>query len=92
MITYKQHHNEIEQAMKMHIATLHDASIDLLVALQTILLGLLSLVHAVIRIAYASIGLVVWMLGVWIIALQCLRTKTIEKSSTSPFRVEVHNE
>jgi hypothetical protein len=88
MIIPTQQHNEIEQAMKMHIATLHDAGVDLLVALQTILLGFFSLVHAIVRIAYASIGFVVWALGVWLVALQYFRAKTIEKSSTSPFRAE----
>ena len=80
--------------MAAHIATLRDAFYDLLSALLTVILGIVSIMHALIRVIYACIGLTVWMLGVWLIALQCLRATTLERSSTSPFRTgsEVRNE
>ncbi|BCL83192.1 hypothetical protein ccbrp13_56570 [Ktedonobacteria bacterium brp13] len=91
MTPIQQPHNEIEQAMKMHIATLHDACFDLLAAIIAVILGITSVLHSLTRIAYAGIGLIVWTLGVWMISLQWLRKQCITRSSTSPFR-EVSNE
>ena len=83
--------SEIEAAMAAHIATLRDAFYDLLSALLTVILGIVSIAHALIRMTYALTGMIVWMLGVWIVAIQALRAKTIARSSTSPFRLEVRN-
>jgi hypothetical protein len=93
MIKYNpQQHAEIDAAMKMHIETLHDASMDAFVALLTILIGVTSFMHALVRVVYACIGLATWTLGVWIVALQAVRAECIKRSSTSPFRREVQDE
>lgn len=90
--TNKQQSKVIDAAMAVHIQTLHDAAFDLLAALLTILLGIISFIHAVARILYAFQGMLVWTLGVWIIALQALHSKCVSKSSTSPFRKEVNQD
>lgn len=93
MITpYDHQHDEINAAMQMHLSTLHDAFFDFLAAIIAVLLGITSILHAVIRIAYAGIGLLIWTLGLWMIALQSLRAKCVARSSTSPFRKEVQDE
>lgn len=85
----KQQHTEIDAAMQQHIATLHDAAFDAIVALLGILLGILSFIHAIVRVIFAIVGLVVWTLGVWLIALKALRQQCVSRSSTSPFRDEL---
>lgn len=88
--TNKQQSKVIDAAMAMHISTLHDAAFDLLAALLTILLGLSSLIHAVVRFFYGLVGMVVWTFGLWIIFLQWAKAYCIQKSSTSPFRQEAN--
>jgi len=93
MIKYNpQQHAEIDAAMAAHLQTLRDASFDMLSALLTILIGLVSFLHSCVRIVYACIGLATWTLGVWIVALQAVRAECIKRSSTSPFRREVQDE
>lgn len=84
--TQQQH--DIDAAMAAHLQTLRDACFDMLAALLTIFLGFISLIHAIVRVVYALVGLTVWTLGVWIIALQALQTQCIQRSSSSPFRRE----
>lgn len=88
----RQQQKQIDAAMALHVQTLRDAAFDSLSALLTIILGILSFIHAIVRVLYASIGMVVWTLGVWLIALQALRAQCIAHSATSPFRREVQDE
>lgn len=84
----QQQTKQIDAAMALHISTLHDAAFDGLGALLNILIGLFSLLHALVRVSYALVGLATWTLGVWIISLQSFHAWCVSKSSTSPFRKE----
>lgn len=82
----------IDAAMQMHKQALHDAAIDGIASLITILLGVISFIHAVVRVIYSVVGMIVWTLGVWIISLQSFHAWCISYSTTSPFRKEVQDE
>jgi protein-S-isoprenylcysteine O-methyltransferase Ste14 len=83
--------HQIDAALAGHLATLHDAFFDLLAALITLLIFAVSLTHAVIRMMYAVVGIVLWTLALWMTLLQMLQKKVVARSHTSSFR-EVRHE
>ena len=85
------HAEQIDQALAQHLSTLHDALFDVLAALLTFLLFITSLTHALVRIVYALVGIIIWTFALWIVGLQTLQKKVVARSQTSPFR-ELHDE
>ena len=84
--------HQIDAALMAHLSTLHDAFFDLLAALITLLIFVTSLTHAIIRMAYALVGIVLWTLALWMTLLQVLQKKVVARSHTSPFLSEVRHE
>lgn len=72
----------IEAAWAQHKLVLKQAFFDGVVALLTILLGLFSFIHAVVRMSYGLIGMLVWAIGLWNVFLQWLIDICAEHSST----------
>lgn len=74
---------EIDTALASNLAALKDAFLDLLAALVLCLVAVFSLVHAVLRIAFAGLGLLLWSLALLIVGLYNLRAWAVKKSSSS---------
>lgn len=62
-----------DAALQLHLQTLRSALFALLAGLLTLLIGFLGVTQAVIKLAYAAFGLLVWTLGVWLLALHSLQ-------------------
>jgi hypothetical protein len=74
---------EINAAFSANLATLKDGFFDLLAALVLVLTGLFSCLHAVLRMVFAILGLVLWSLALLITFLYWLRSWLSSKSSRS---------
>lgn len=74
---------EIDTALSSNLAALKDAFLDLLAALILCLVAGFSLVHAVLRIAFAFLGLLLWSFALLIVGLYRLRAWAVSRSSSS---------
>jgi len=74
---------EIDTALASNLAALKDAFLDLLAALVLCLVAGFSLVHAVLRIAFAFLGLLLWVFALLIVGLYWLRAWLASRSSSS---------
>lgn len=66
---------EGDAALATNLAELQDAVVDVLQALLSVLVFLVSFTHAVIRCVHACVGLLIWTLGVWLVGLKWLQAK-----------------
>lgn len=62
-----------DAALQLHLQSLKSAFFALLAALLTLAIGVLGVTQAIVRLVYAAFGLVVWTLGVWLLALHSLQ-------------------
>jgi hypothetical protein len=73
----------IDTALASNLAALKDAFLDLLAALVLCLVAGFSLVHAIIRIVFAFLGLLLWVFALLIVGLYWLRAWLASQSSSS---------
>jgi hypothetical protein len=73
----------IDTALASNLAALKDAFLDLLAALILALVAGFSLIHAVIRIAFSFLGLMLWTFALLIVGLYWLRAWAVSRSSSS---------
>ena len=74
---------EIDSALTANWTALFDAFLDLLAALILLVTTLFSFLHAILRIAFAALGLMLWSLALLIIGLYWLRSWAVSHSSSS---------
>jgi hypothetical protein len=63
---------EMEAALAGHVETMRQAFFSLLAAIVTIVLGIVTGAHAIIRIVYGLVGMCVWSCAVMTILLKML--------------------
>ncbi len=74
---------EIERALQQNLQSLVEALLDLLAALLLVVIVVLSLAHALVRIAFAGLGLLLWAGALAITALYWLRAWSVSRSTSS---------
>jgi 4-hydroxybenzoate polyprenyltransferase len=74
---------EIEGALQQNLRTLGEAFLDLLAALILVVIVAVSLTHALLRIVFAVLGLLLWTGALIITALYWLRAWSVSRSSSS---------
>jgi hypothetical protein len=74
---------EITAALGTNLATLRDGLFDLLAALILVLTALFSCLHAVVRIVFAGLGLLLWSLALLITFLYWLRAWVVSRSAST---------
>lgn len=77
---------DIDSALQQNLRTLGEAFLDLLAALILVVIVVLSLAHALLRIAFAVLGLLLWVAALAITALSWLRAWAVARSSSSIHR------
>lgn len=77
---------EIEAALLFHLKSLRDGFLDLLAALILAVIALVSVGHAILRIAFALAGLLLWSVALLILLLYGLRSLAVSRSSSSIHR------
>src|SRR5689334_21389185 len=73
----------IESALQQNLQTLGEALLDLLAALILVVIVVFSLTHALCRIVFAVLGLLLWTGALAITALYWLRAWLVAHSSSS---------
>jgi hypothetical protein len=76
-------HDLINSALDTHVAALRDGLLDVLAALVLLLVALCSLVHALIRVVSAGLGLLLWVVALLITFLYWLRAWAVARSTSS---------
>jgi hypothetical protein len=74
---------EIDSALHANLNTLKEGFFDLLAALILLVVASLSIVHAVLRMAFAFLGLLLWAVALLIMGLYALRAWAVAQSSSS---------
>lgn len=77
---------EIQDALQANITTLSEALCDLVAAVVLCLVAVLSLVHAVVRLLFGGVGLLLWALALVIVGLNWLRSWAVSRSGSSIHR------
>ncbi len=83
MLQATMHTVEIDSALHANLNTLKEGFFDLLAALVLLVIGAFSVIHAVLRMAFALLGLVLWAVALLIMALYWLRAWAVSRSSSS---------
>ena len=73
----------IESALQQNLRSLGEAFLDLLAALILVVIVAFSLAHALARIVFAVVGLLLWVGALAITALYWLRAWSVARSSSS---------
>jgi hypothetical protein len=74
---------EIDSALHANLGALKEGSFDLLATLVLLVISLCSCLHAVFRMAFAVLGLVLWALALPIVFLYWLRSWAVARSSST---------
>lgn len=74
---------EIDAALHSNLASLKEACCDLLAAFVLVLIAICSLVHAVLRFAFAVLGLFLWVVALLITFLEGIRAWSVSRSASS---------
>ncbi len=74
---------EIDSALHFNLAALKEGFFDLLAALVLFLIAICSIAHAVLRMVFAVLGLLLWTLALLIVFLYWLRAWAVGRSSSS---------
>ncbi len=74
---------EIDMALQTNLIALRDALLDVLAALILIVTSLFSLLHAVLRVVFALLGLFLWAIALLITFLFWLRAWSVSRSSNT---------
>lgn len=77
---------EINIALHSNLGAMKEGFFDLLAALVLFVIAFCSCLHAVFRIAFAFLGLVLWALALLIVFLYWLRAWAVARSSSSLHR------
>jgi glucan phosphoethanolaminetransferase (alkaline phosphatase superfamily) len=77
---------EIDMALQQNLMSLKEAFCDLLAALILFVVSLFSILHAVLRIAFAVLSLVLWALALFIRFLYWLQSWAVARSSSTLHR------
>lgn len=72
--------HEIDAALQQNLTSLKEAFFDLLAALTLLLISLFSLLHAVLRLAFAMLGLLLWAVALLVTFLYWLRAWAVSRS------------
>jgi predicted ABC-type exoprotein transport system permease subunit len=74
---------EIDSALNANLTALKEGFFDLLAAMILCVIVVVSLFHAVVRIAFAFLGLLLWSLALPVVFLYWLRSWAVARSSSS---------
>jgi hypothetical protein len=74
---------EIDSALHSNLDALKEAFFDFLGALVLLLIAICSIAHAVLRMVFAGLGLLLWSLALLIVFLYWLRAWAVARSSSS---------
>lgn len=77
---------EIDQALQQNLQSLGEAFADLLAALFLVMICVCSLVHASLRIAFAVVGLLLWVIALLLTVLYWLRAWSVRRSVATTHR------
>jgi hypothetical protein len=73
----------IDSALHSNLDALKEGFFDLLGALVLLFIAVFSIVHAVLRMVFAGLGLLLWSLALLIVLLYWLRAWAVARSSSS---------
>ena len=74
---------EIDVALEQNLTSLKEGLLDLLASLILCMIALCSVVHAVFRLVFAFLGLLLWSLALVVTFLYWLRSWAVSRSSSS---------
>jgi hypothetical protein len=77
---------EIDAALQANLTALREAFCDLLAALIMIIISLLSFLHAVLRVVFATLGLLLWTIALVITLLYGARSWAVSQSTSTLHR------
>lgn len=83
MISTQHSITEIDGALHANLAALKEGFFDLLAALVLLFIAVFSILHAVLRMVFAGLGLLLWSLALLIVFLYWLRAWAVARSSSS---------
>lgn len=75
----------IDAVLSGHLGAMRDSLLDMIAALLTVIIGLFSLAHGIIRFTYNLVGVVVWACGVLLMGLNALKERCVARTSSSVF-------
>jgi hypothetical protein len=82
---FTQREQEIDSALWSNLAALKASFFDLLAALILCVIAAVSLAHAIVRVTFAVLGLLIWSLALLVVFLYWLRDCALARSS-NPLR------
>jgi len=74
---------EIDSALHTNLTALKEGFFDLLAAFILFIIAFCSCIHAVFRIMFTTLGLILWALALLVVFLYWLRAWVVSKSSSS---------
>jgi hypothetical protein len=74
---------EVDRALEENLRALKEALLDMLAGLALVLIALVSLLHSVVRVVFAGLGLVLWALALLNVGLHGLRGWIVSRSASS---------
>ena len=77
---------EINSALQSNLLAMKEAFLDLLAGVILCLTGLFSVFHAVVRLIWAGLGLLLWALALFLTFLQWLQAWVVARSSSTVHR------
>lgn len=77
----------IDNALHSNLTTLKEGFLDFLAGLLLCIIALVSVLHAVIRMVFAGLGLLLWALALLITFLYWLRAWIVSRSATTVHRL-----
>ncbi len=76
----------IDNALHTNLITLKEGFLDFLAGVLLCIIALVSVLHAVIRMLFAGLGLLLWSLALFLTFLYWLRAWVVSRSSTTIHR------
>jgi hypothetical protein len=80
--------NEIDQALQNNLTAMKEALCDLLAGLVLVLIAAVSLLHSMVRVLFAFLGLLLWALALLNVGLYAVRSWAVARSASSIHRRE----
>ena len=74
---------QIDQALQQNLTALKDSVSDLLAAVILLVIAFFSILHGVLRVVFAGLGLLLWALALLNVWLYSLRAWAVSRSSSS---------
>jgi ABC-type uncharacterized transport system fused permease/ATPase subunit len=82
------HEQEIDAALETNLAALKDGLCDLLAAFILLVISLVSFLHALLRIVFSTLGLLLWAVALFIAFLYAVRAWAVARSASTLHRKE----